>query len=148
MTFESAVGLRSEVERWKKKLNCFHRAVSDDCAAPTCIFGLFSYILLPVGVTLVKMFGPKLSWIVFVFFSSFFFLHLVGRDFPTWAVFWLCLPVQAIRTGPSLPSPLLLVGTNTLHTGTVHHGGKREMAAYPIQAAFTLSTGAAKVRLV
>lgn len=129
----------------EKKLLIFHRAVSDDCAVTTCIFGLFSYILLPVGVTLVKMFGPKLSWIVFVFF---FKLHLVGRDFPTWAVFWLCLPVQAIRTGLSLPSPLLLVGTNTLHTGTVHHGGKREMAAYPIQAAFTLSTGAAKVRLV
>lgn len=75
----------------------------------------------------------------------FVFLHLVGRDLPSWAVFWLCLPVQAIRTGLSLLSPLRLVGTNTLHTGTVHRGGKREMDAYPIQAAFTLFTGAAKV---
>lgn len=77
----------------------------------------------------------------------FVFLYLVGRDLPSWAVFWLCLPVQAIRTGLSRLSPLHLVGINTLHTGTVHHGGKSEMDAYPIQAAFTLFTEAAKVRL-
>lgn len=80
-------------------------------------------------------------------FLIFVFYHLIGRDLPSWAVFWLCLPVQAIRTGLSRLGLLHLVGTNTLHTGTVHHGGKREMDAYPIQAAFTLFTGAAKVRL-
>lgn len=102
------------------------------------------YVLLPLGVTVVMflMFSSALRWIIFVF------LHLVGRDLPSWAVFWLCLPVQAIRTGLSPLSPLRLVGTNTPHTGTVRHGGKREMAVYPIQAAFTLFTEAAKVRLV
>lgn len=78
---------------------------------------------------------------------SFVPLHLVGRVAPTWAAFWLCLPVRAIRTGLSLQTPLLLAGTHTLLTGTVRHAGRGEMAAYPTQAAFTLSTGAAKVCL-
>ena len=64
---------------------------------------------------------------------------------PTWAVFWLCLPVQATRTGLSLRTLLLPAGTLILLTGTVHHAGRGEMDAYLTQAAFTLSTGAAKV---
>ncbi|PWA22967.1 hypothetical protein CCH79_00001888, partial [Gambusia affinis] len=64
---------------------------------------------------------------------------------PTWAVFWLCLPIRAIRTGLSPRIIFLLAGTHILPTGTVHHAGRGEMDAYPTLAAFTLSTGAAKV---
>ncbi|KAI3373160.1 hypothetical protein L3Q82_006483 [Scortum barcoo] len=64
---------------------------------------------------------------------------------PTWAVFWLCLPVQAIKAGLSPRTPLPLAGTHILPTGTARHAGRGEMDAYPTLAAFTPSTGAVKV---
>lgn len=78
---------------------------------------------------------------------SFVSWRLEGSVVTTWEAFWLCLLVQAIITGLFPRTPLLLAGTHILLTGTVHHVGKGEMAAYPTQAAFTLSTGAAKVCL-
>lgn len=79
-------------------------------------------------------------------FKSFLFSFCpLGSVGPSWAAFWLCLPLQAIRTGLSPQNPLLLVGMHILPTGTVRHAGRGEMAAYPTQAAFILSTEAAKV---
>lgn len=77
--------------------------------------------------------------------ASFVFLHLIESVLPTWAAFWPCLPVRAIRTGLSLRTALRLAGTRILLTGTVHHDGRGGMDAYLTQAAFTPSIGAAKV---
>ncbi|MEQ2184555.1 hypothetical protein GOODEAATRI_009201, partial [Goodea atripinnis] len=67
-----------------------------------------------------------------------------GSFVPTWAVFWPCLPIRAIRTGLSPRILFLLAGTHILPTGTVHHAGRGKMGAYPTLAVFTPSTGTAK----